>query len=223
MPSNAIGLLLGGSSSPSLALAMSVLRWEGLWVWRGIATLVGAVPCIGRSPRQPGAGGGRVETPDYSRMHGRCRLGGMPSVYQSRRRAAGALGDCATSTMWRCLAGEDKESAERTCRSAPPGRLRLLALISCSSLCWQGGEMTRCGTGVAALSRMCRTSVTAALAFPRAYAAFPGLDSLACACGTVRCASCRRNNGGTCCVLIVRGGCRSRKRSEWCERESRAD
>lgn len=29
MPSNVIGLLLGGSSSPSLAFAMSVLRLEG--------------------------------------------------------------------------------------------------------------------------------------------------------------------------------------------------
>lgn len=140
MPSNAIGLLLGGSSSPSFALEMSVLSEEGFWAERGIAMLVGAVPdvvpCISRWPRHPGPSSGEDETPAVGlRVHAVGSFAEGHAVSTGVARASRPFMCCwreiaRLATMWRCLAGENKGKWERTCRSAPSLRLKLLDLIS---------------------------------------------------------------------------------------------
>lgn len=190
MPSNAIGLLLGGSSSPFLALGISVLRWEGFWVERGIATLVEAVPegvpCISRGPRHLGVSGGKVETPA-----GELRANATPSSTRGRaisistRSAAcllGGIGDCAPSTMWRCLAcgGQRKSGAylqKGTTLSAQTARPYFLLFFVLTRL-QKASANVSC---VAGLSRVARSPVTAEVSFPRGYAACPDDCPLVCA------------------------------------------
>lgn len=61
----------------------------------------------------------------------------MLSVYYTCRPPTCAVGNCARSSAGHCVGawlGRTKKSSERTCRRAPPCRLRLLDRISYSSL-----------------------------------------------------------------------------------------